>query len=308
MPLDGKENAPGDVSAEGIKETGANRGRHDDYAARVAQTEPLSEAGFKIIELRGKQPVQKEWQHGPGLDRDGVRACLSRVDVKPMVNVGAVLPYGWVLLDWDEKHEVSGSDSRKPIAEFLATCPAVASGSGRSVHYYARVPECVDPARLKGKERSLPAFDIKAPHMKPDGSLAGHLAVAPGSRHPDTGNAYAWIENEGRPALKDAPFLPADLVERLLKPARKQVTFDDFHTADDLRRMLFGDLDPEEALPADWKDRIGLDPEEFRDDDKWRGLGMSCAEATGEDPEAQEVFDVWSQLDPGAYAGGIPAR
>lgn len=217
------------------------------------------------LKPRDKAPADKHWQARTYDQRE----TLERAR-RDGLNLGARLPDDVVVLDVDPRNFPVGIDSfAKLVSEFglvLSQVPHVITGNleHRGHHLYFR-----KPAGVKLYE-SLDGFDGL------EFKSLGRQVVAAGSVHP-TGGLYEWVP--GSPPPHEMPDLPAKLFELLRRPARKQSV-----GAGELSAHLLA------------KCLEHLDPEDFREEGRWRELMMACHHAT--DGQGREEFIAWSIQDP----------
>lgn len=239
----------------------------------------LVEADLTLIPLRdakalssedrelGKAPRDASWTER---DYSGFDAVAH---MEAGGNVGVRLD-GLIVADDDPRnHEKLPIIEDDPLARLVLEgmlpddAPRVATGGG-GTHVYMRLPADTDPSDLVESIEGFQGVEFK--------SGTGRQVVAPGSVHPS-----------GRPYEHDflsvgfdrIPEAPVQLLEALTKAPR--------HPSAGAGRCA-----PErlaEALDA-------LDPEDFRDHDRWLAMMMACHHAT--EGHGRAEFVEWSTRDP----------
>ncbi len=224
---------------------------------------PLIDAGFDLIPLNGvsKEPLNKDWtnrKYNP--ERVAARSA------KTGGNVGVRLRADQLVIDVDPRNggDQGFEDLCFDLGLDTSEWPHVITGSGGS-HYYLAKNATVT---VRNGLANYPGVEFKS---------QGRQVVAPGSIHPDARKPY--LHDELSPGFADAPLAPNELIELIAKPERVETHGGGEHTAEEVGKML--DL---------------LDPESFRDHDKWLNLAMACHHASG--GEAREEFLDWSARDP----------
>ena len=267
-----------------------------------AQLCPYLDSGMQLVPLhnhdhfgvhkgkrrdRGKSPVDANWTK---------RAYRSMDQVDHMRggdNVGVRLRASELVVDVDPRNfpEDPLTGERQTLASrdnpFRRLCedagldpsafPTVVTGSGGLHVYMAK------PADLSTRD-SLPAYEGV------EFKTLGRQVVAAGSVHPLTKRAYEWdVLGPELDALGPEP-APAALLDLIARPAGATATGGGEHDQEELAAML-----------------AHLDPEDFRDQDRWFTLMQACHHATAGDGR-QEFVD-WSTGDP-QYAddGGVIGR
>jgi hypothetical protein len=256
-----------------------------------AQLAPYLDAGTQLVPLhnhdhfedhrgrrreRGKSPVDANWtkrvyrnadqvEHMRAGDNVGVRlrACDLVVDVDPR-NFPADPATG-------RRHTLQSEGN--PFARLCedavldpSAFPTVVTGSG-GLHVYMAKPDAVST------RDSLPAYEGV------EFKTLGRQVVAAGSVHPATKEVYRW--DAARPEL-DAfgpDPAPAALLDLIARPPGAPATGGGEHDQEELASML-----------------DHLDPEDFRDQDRWFTLMQACHHATAGDGRAE--FVEWSTRDP----------
>lgn len=165
---------------------------------KLAAIRALSSAGYVLIPLKGKLPVNQNWQEtAPGQHPE---AELNAG------NYGVLLKPGDLVIDVDPRNFTPGD---KPLARLIAIIGPVASFTvrtgGGGLHIYLRKsPDILVRNGLK----EFPGIEFKS---------AGRQVVGPGSIHPDSGKQYetvsGTIEN-----IADAPAALLALIQRTAVP------------------------------------------------------------------------------------------
>lgn len=238
---------------------------------------PLLEAGYELIPLhrhdhldgrgreRGKSPLHPNWTR---------RTYRNTEQVEHMErgsNVGVRLRARDLVVDVDPRNFREGVDEFAELVLWLGLDPTdwphVETGSGGS-HYYLT------------KAQDAPVLDSLAEFPGVEFKTLGRQVVAPGSVHPTTKGTYAWRSGADDLWL-GAPTVPEALLDLVRRPERTNgaPAGGGEHTPEELASML---------------DR--LDPEDFRDHDRWLTLMQACHHATAGDGR-QEFLD-WCAGDP----------
>lgn len=223
--------------------------------------------------LRGKSPLHKNWTKRSYTNRE-VLAYAEEGG-----NVGVRLTASDLVVDVDPRNFPEGEtlETDNPFRRLCADVgldpsdyPTVVTGSG-GLHLYMRKPADVS---LMDTHPSYAGVEFKS---------RGRQVVAAGSVHPETLATYSWDELGAPLEASGAPEAPRLLVDVARRPASAAASGG-------------GEYDQEEL--ADMLDH--LDPEEFRDQDRWLQLMMACHHATAGDGRAE--FIEWSTRDP-LYSG-----
>jgi predicted P-loop ATPase len=229
---------------------------------RAALT-PLIDAGFDLIPLNGvsKEPKNKDWTN-----RKYNPSRVAERAQKEGCNVGVRLRSDQLVIDVDPRNggDQGFEDLCFDLGLDASAWPRVITGSGGS-HYYMAKNATV---AVRNGIAQYPGVEFKS---------RGRQVVAPGSIHPDTGKPY--VHDADSPDFANAPLVPDELIERIAKPERAEAQGGGERTAEEVGKML-----------------DHLDPENFRDQDKWLSLAMACHHASG--GEAREEFLEWSARDP----------
>lgn len=219
-------------------------------------------SGYELIPLSGKLPTGY-WRRQKPLSLED---AVNRLD-HGAGNVGVRLGARDLVLDVDPRN-FEGLDRLRQLERDLEIdllgFPTVITGSG-GFHIYMTIP---DDVRLAGKLHGYPGLDVK--------KLGGYV-VAPGSKHPETGQAYAWdplgVELHGV-----APTIPDALLDLLGRH-------------DDGAGAEPGIISPDEL-----DDLLACLPiEDYASNDSWLKVAMAAHHATGGYGQAE--FDEWSSGD-----------
>lgn len=211
----------------------------------------------------GKAPRDTNWR----------RKDYSHDDIITAVAEG--YNSGWrlgpedLVLDVDPKN--GGDKSLKKIEKRFKVCfeeiaPTVITGSGGRHFYFHKDGSTKLREVLEDENReSYPGIEFKT---------NGRQVVAAGSRHP-SGNWYEFDDF----APHARTLLPDRIFQLLIRPSRKDGS------------ASSGKFSAEELAEALEK----LDPEDYKDQDKWLTIMMACHHAT--DGEGSEEFIQWSTQD-----------
>lgn len=217
----------------------------------------------------GKAPRHNNW---PVMHYDAAAVqseCMSR-----FWNMGYRIEDGVGALDIDERNGGIASLA-KLQKKFISFKPELypraisGGGTGAGGHLLFKLPRGV---KLK---KSL--ADDGFPGLEP--VCAGRQLVSPGSIHPETGRMYEW--DWLHPDIEDGlPELPADVLAFFTRPKRDRTTYPDAgrYTCEQVARMM-----------------RGLDPNDFRDYNKWLSIGMAIHYMT--DGAGDTVWREWSAQD-----------
>jgi hypothetical protein len=156
-------------------------------------------AGFPIIPLDGKKPVESQWENSP----------LSKHDEKTIgsdQNYGVVLGAQDLVVDVDPRNYEKDDKPLDRLAKAIGGIPAgtlVTKTGGGGLHIFLEKP------RDLSVRNAIPEFrgiEFKAG--------PGRQVVGPGSVHPETGKGYFHLQ--GSPAsVAQAPQALLDLIKRL---------------------------------------------------------------------------------------------
>jgi hypothetical protein len=253
-----------------------------------AQLTPLLDAGYQLIPLhrwdaratchrtgrtreRGKSPLHPNWTG---------RTYASAEQVEHMRrggNVGVRLRPGDLVVDVDPRNLDGGAPAVPAALRALGVDPDafpwVTTGGG-GLHLYMRKPRGLS---IVDGLREFPGVEFKT---------VGRQVVAPGSLHP-SGRPYVW--SSGADGLwLGTPRAPEALLRLIRRPRAATVA-----------RDTAGEHPPEEVEVI----LARLDPETFRDHDRWLKLMMAVHHASA--GEAREEFVAWCTRDP-LYADDAP--
>ena len=256
-----------------------------------SQLMPLVEAGRQLVPLhrwdavstcsrtgrtreRGKSPVHTDWTRR---DYSGFNAAAHMAGGR---NVGVRLSASEVVVDVDPRNVEGGAAAVPSVLRSLGVdpeaYPMVRTGGG-GLHLYASKPSHL---RMVDGLRDVPGVEFKS---------LGRQVVAPGSVHPN-GLPYAWVSG-GEDLWLGAPGLPEDLLQRARRSDGRRPTAG--------KKPGAGEHPPAEVAAI----LARLDPESFRDHDRWLSLMMACHHASA--GEACDEFVAWCAGDP-LYADDGP--
>lgn len=212
----------------------------------------------------GKAPY-KGWRTEPHLTVEEARAHMA--DGK---NVGVRLRPQDLVIDVDPRNFVEGDDPLARLAADLSidfsAYPTVITGSGGR-HIYMSKP---DHELLRDTLQAYQGIEFKT---------LGRQVVAAGSCHPDTRRAYTWDDDPLAVPLADVRLAPEALIEVARRSVRNPSVEAGTYTPEQLGEML-----------------EGLDPTQYRDQQKWLELMMACHHATA--GQARDEWIEWSTSDP----------
>lgn len=248
------------------------------YVAAGMQLVPLHHHAFEDEykgkrRRRGKSPLHRNWTTRPYRNDEQVEH-MRRGD-----NVGVRLTASDLVLDVDPRGFPEGEDltTDNPFRRLCRDVgldpdlyPWVETGSG-GLHVYMTKP--ADVSTRDSLNDQYPGVEFKS---------LGRQVVAAGSVHPDTLRRYIW--EDLRPELEPdgAPPAPKLLVDLIRRPTGSKASGGGEHDQEELAEML-----------------DALDPEDFRDHDRWLTLMQACHHATAGDGRAE--FVEWCTRDP-AYS------
>lgn len=156
---------------------------------RIKEALKARERGWLVTPTRGKSPYRKGWASEPPPDEATVRRWASAGNYA--IRTGEI-----VVIDDD-----TNDGSAEQVLSLLPTVTVI-TGAGRKHHYFRRPAT----ARIKNSTSKLaPNVDVRA---------EGGAAVGVGSRHPETGNIYAWAPGRSPDEIEMAE-LPAEIVAAL---------------------------------------------------------------------------------------------
>lgn len=256
-----------------------------DLSNKTLELYAMAEWGFvplhnyaQVIEMAngkrlylGKVPSVKNWRNSALNVAD---AMAAQVQGK---NVGAIIPKGWVVLDFDPRNYPEGRNTYEEVCETFGIStlngePSVITGSG-GLHIFYRCP--LDWKGCSSHE-SYKGLDIKQ---------HGGFVVGAGSIHPTSFNSYKWQPGSD---LTEATDLPQSLLTFL-----KHATPSAKSGSGDGSWNTMSSAQVEDALSK-------LKADHFQDQDAWFGLMCSVHWVSG--GEAKAEFISWSTSDL-KYAG-----
>lgn len=257
---------------------------------QVDQLDAYLAAGLQLIPLhaydaqdehkgktrkRGKSPLHKNW----------TKRAYKNPEVVDYAegggNVGVRLTAADLVVDVDPRNFGDGPDGRPLTLDdkdnpFARLCrdvgmdpgafPTVVTGSG-GLHLYMR------------KSPDVSLMDTHPDYKGVEFKSHGRQVVAAGSVHPETLQRYLWDELGQPLEASGAPEAPRLLVDVARRPAAAASTGGGEYDQEELAAML-----------------DHLDPEDFRDQDRWLQLMMACHHATAGDGRSE--FIEWSTRDP----------
>jgi predicted P-loop ATPase len=171
-----------------------------------AVIQQLTDAGYTLIPLRGKIPVEKDWTETPYRKYDA--GALSKG------NYGVALKAGDLVVDIDPRNFPAGDNPVKRLVSKVGplTSYTVRTGGG-GYHIYFRKPADV---LVRNGLPEYPGIEFKA---------AGRQVVGPHSVHPDSGKEYEPASG----TLQEIAEAPAALLSLI---SRTAVPFDEVGTSD----------------------------------------------------------------------------
>jgi hypothetical protein len=160
-----------------------------DTIGREEHVLELHRLGLRLVPLRGKVPLVKEWQF-LHLGESDVRAWARRG-----VNFGAITGDPLVVLDTD-------SDAAEAwVKRQGIESPVMVRTGGGGLHRYFQRPDLVTEIHSRNGMHKIYGLDLKAWHS---------FIVLPGSVHPETGQHYEFLAGKELKALHELPpFDPA---------------------------------------------------------------------------------------------------
>jgi len=219
---------------------------------------------------RGKSPADNGWRT-TAYTSSQIEAAITGGQ-----NLGIRLTENDLVIDLDPRNMTEEMDDAIATLEMefggeIANAPTVNTGSGGR-HIYLCIPNGLDGDKTRNEIPGYPGVEFKT---------VGRQVVSAGSRHPN-GEFYAW--DPACLPLAERPEVTSELLAAIKRPALQSsdATVGEV-SPDDLRALL--DV---------------LDPEEFREHDKWLELMMACHAATA--GAGGPEFVAWSVSDE-AYAG-----
>jgi hypothetical protein len=240
--------------------------REPDYE----QFEECARAGYTIIPLAGKKPLDKDWT-ARAYDN---AATLRRIE-RDRLNAGIRIPERVYVLDPDVLDAAGncGTDSYENLCLDIGFDDApfhrVRSG-GNGKHVYGLIPPGFATVTNLGKA-GYPGVQARR--------IGGQM-VLPGSVHPETGRLYRWEDGSPDWSTPLRTF-PESLLAIIAAPKK---------TAHDAVEGEVYSTDQIEARLA------CLDPIDFREYEPWLATGMAIKHAGGD--EAFDVWQRWNERDP----------
>jgi hypothetical protein len=231
------------------------------------QLAPLVETSYQLMPLRhvDKRPLHNNWTKRPYSNVEQL------AHMKNGANVGVRLRPIDLVIDVDPRNLKGGRRDMLPSLDRLGInpddFPTVLTGGG-GLHIYMAKPAQIS---VVDGLPDLPGIEFKT---------FGRQVVAPGSIHP-TGKPYIW-SSEPDDLWLDAPRAPEKLLRLVQRPKQTKI-----QSGKDV-----GEHPPEEIAVILSK----LDPENFRDHDRWLQLMMACHHSSAGD--AKEQFVEWCTADP----------
>ncbi len=233
--------------------------------------------GFEFIELHapdavdakgrklGKAPVGR-WRKASPLDIDEAKQLLTKG-----VNVGVRLRPKDLVIDVDPRSFAEGDDPvsrlEKDLGIQLDDWPKVRTGAD-GCHFYMTVPE---GTLVRDTVEEYPGIEFKG---------FGRQMVSPGSCHPVTSQPYHW--DPLTMPVTSVTSAPQKLIDLIRRPDVTLTSEAGEYTPEQVELLL-----------------SGLDPENFRDHDKWLEIMQAAHHSSSGD--AREEFLSWSISD-GAYS------
>lgn len=251
---------------------GSNAGAYPKPDPKLLQ--PHIAAGHDLIPLHrpadmrdgkpmGKAPIDTNWTKR---NYDGQDAAVWMASGQ---NVGVRLRASDLVVDVDPRNF---PPSRNTFVELCgaygidaSSWPHVHTGGGGE-HYYLKKPASV---AVVGELKDYPGVEFKT---------LGRQVVASGSIHPET-RAYYSVDPIDD-AINNPPDVPDALLEAIKRPTPAEIPAN--------QRGLISAQTLAEALST-------LNPEQFRDHDRWLHLMMACHQATN--GAGSEEFISWSTSD-----------
>jgi len=222
----------------------------------------LDAKGYKLIPLKGKIPIHRDWTKRSFNAVKVVKLCREKG-----YNVGVVLTETQLVADIDPRN--GGEEGwinlcfEFGIDELIF--PAVTTGGGGK-HYYMTIPA---GTKVVDTLKEFTGVEFKS---------IGRQVVAAGSVHPTSFLQYVWDKN-GVP-LADVPPCPAALLTAITRPVR-------------VATLSGGGEYTPEQLDAILEH---LNPADFETNGKWQPLMMCCHHVTA--GAGLAVFLAWCKGDP----------
>lgn len=213
----------------------------------------------------GKAPLRSNWRIAAPMTVEEAKAHMKIGSG----NVGVRLARNQLVVDVDPRNFASGDDALERLQLSLGvdfdSFPTVETGGGGRHIYMLKPPE----AEVVGQLREFPGVEFKT---------EGRQVVAPGSVHPDTGQAYRW--DALSVPLSEISEAPGALLSAIAKQAATDI------------QAVAGARTPEvlgQFLAL-------LDVGEFGDHDDWLRIMMASHHATA--GAGRQEFIEWSIGDP----------
>lgn len=153
-------------------------------------------AGFALIPLDGKRPLEQSWEATP----------VGRYDESNLPgNYGVVLGPEHVVIDVDPRNFKAGDQPLKRLGDAVGGIPAgtlVVRTGGGGMHIYLRKPADVS---VRNAIDAYPGIEFKAG--------PGRQVVGPGSLHPESGKEYRHLQGSPE-SVAPAPQALLDLIAR----------------------------------------------------------------------------------------------
>jgi len=178
--------------------------------ACLAAALEYAEHGWRVLPVRGKQPLLPGWSRPDGsgaasTDPDQIRAWWTRW---PTANVGIATGPASDLAVLDIDPRSGGNESFAALEERVGVLPGTVTSltGGGGIHLLFAHPG----RRVTSRANALgPGLDVKG---------HGGMIVVPPSTHPDTGRAYAWLGGAWRDELPVWPEVLLPAVELVRAP------------------------------------------------------------------------------------------
>ena len=153
-------------------------------------------AGFALIPLDGKRPLEQSWEATP----------VGRYDESNLPgNYGVVLPPTVVVVDVDPRNFKEGDQPLKRLGDAVGGIPAgtlVVRTGGGGMHIYLKKPADVS---VRNAIDAYPGIEFKAG--------PGRQVVGPGSLHPESAKEYRHLQGSPE-SVAPAPQALLDLIAR----------------------------------------------------------------------------------------------
>lgn len=240
---------------------------------------PYFDNGYDLIPLTkptdkgpsaGKRPLHAGWRK---------EACSKEMILQYRADghgIGVRLSDTQLVVDVDPRNFKDGEDVLEKLEQDFGVklqgrAPTVVTGGG-GLHIYFRKPE------------GVPVIDSLPDYVGVEFKTLGRQVVAAGSTH-QSGGLYKW-EPLSHYLLQDAPEIPERLLNVIRRPPPRKVDG-------------YGSLSIEEMCYC----LKQLNPMNFRDQDRWLRLMMSCHHGTA--GAGRYEFIEWSTSDPKYASDGL---